>query len=68
MIPTVMAIKTSSMLRPALFWAGAAAIMLGAAGCKGRTDANMTPTGDTVEVVCDTVSPGTDVAPTDSIR
>ena len=63
-----MAIKTSSLLRPALFWAGAAAILLGAAGCHGRTYANMTPTGDTVEVVCDTVRPGTDVTATDSIR
>lgn len=49
--------KTANMLRSAVSCAGVAALLAICTGCQGRTDANMEPNGDTVEVKCDTIMP-----------
>lgn len=56
--------KSSNLLRPAALCAGAAALLISATSCTGRTDSNMVPDGETVKVVCDTVPPDAGAAPT----
>lgn len=58
---------THFSLKPGVMAAAMTLVLLSLTGCKGRTMENMTPTGDTVEVVPDTIAADDGVTVADTV-
>lgn len=54
-------------LNPGVMAAAMTLVLISLTGCKGRTMENMTPTGDTVEIVPDTIAADDGVTVADTV-